>query len=212
MSNKKTSGIDKITNDRTGETYIGQSNNIEKRWEQHKEELSHGIHHNKGMQYDYHYGDTFSYEILEETEPNRHTLNQKEEYYISKYDTYNHGYNQTRGGKYDKNWQYDSYGGGRKSNANKQLTYGHNRNNGARYSSGSNSYTTTANLNKGSNGVEWCVCAPTIALLLMFVFYFVGTPFLMLISGENNFFIAFIIANIILIILAYYIIYKIVHS
>lgn len=177
---KKTSGIYKITNDRTGETYIGQSNNIEKRWEQHKEELSHGIHHNKGMQYDYHYGDTFSYEIVEETEPNRHTLNQKEEYYISKYDTYNHGYNQTRGGKYDKNWQYDSYGGGRKSNASKQRTYKYssNKNTGARYSSGSNTYTTTQNLKKKEKLPDICgacVCFAPILLLDEYIILQLGS-------------------------------------
>ena len=38
-----TSGIYKITNDRTGEVYVGQSYNIEKRWEQHKEELKNVV-------------------------------------------------------------------------------------------------------------------------------------------------------------------------
>ena len=216
---KKTSGIYKITNDRTGETYIGQSKNIEKRWEQHKEELSHGIHHNKGMQYDYHYGDTFSYEILEKTEPNKQTLNQKEEQYISKYDTYNHGYNQTRGGKYDKNWQYDSYGGGRKSNASKQRIYNYSahKNTGSRhssgstsrgrYSSGSNTYTTTQNLNnkdKLPNICGVCACFAPIILLDEYIILSLSS------IGDRIIYIIIIVAIINIILFVYF--YKVFDS
>jgi len=99
---KKTSGIYKITNDRTGETYIGQSKNIERRIKSHENELRQGTHHNRGMQADYLNGDTFTYTVLEQTSPNRQTLHQKEENYISQYNSFNEGYNQTPGGQYDK--------------------------------------------------------------------------------------------------------------
>ena len=59
-------GIYKITNNRTGEVYIGQSKDIESRKNTHFKELSQREHHNNGMQNDYSSGDTFSFEILEE--------------------------------------------------------------------------------------------------------------------------------------------------
>lgn len=108
-----TSGIYKITNDRTGETYIGQSKNIEKRIKSHENELRQGTHHNRGLQSDWSGGDTFTYKILEETSSDRQTLNQKEEKYISQYNSFNQGYNQTPGGQYDKYKGYYGHGGGR---------------------------------------------------------------------------------------------------
>ena len=122
-----TSGIYKITNDRTGETYIGQSRNIGRRIKDHKNELKQGTHHNKGMQSDYLRGDTFTYTILEKTSSDRQTLHQKEEKYISQYNTFNKGYNQTPGGQYDKYQGYYGHGGGRLSeNSSQQVKYTNN--------------------------------------------------------------------------------------
>ena len=102
MAKQKTSGIYKITNNRTGEVYIGQSKNIEKRWAQHQKELKKGTHHNRNLQKHYNRGDTFSYSILEKSSTNKATLNSLEERYISNYNSFSNGYNQTRGGRYDK--------------------------------------------------------------------------------------------------------------
>ena len=110
-----TSGIYKISNDRTGETYIGQSKNIEKRIKSHENELRQGTHHNRGIQWDYLKGDTFTYKVLEKTSPNKQILNQKEEKYISQYNSFNQGYNQTPGGQYDKYKGHFGHGGGRLS-------------------------------------------------------------------------------------------------
>ena len=131
---KKTSGIYKITNDRTGETYIGQSKNIERRIKSHENELRQGTHHNRGMQADYLNGDTFTYTVLEQTSPNRQTLHQKEENYISQYNSFNEGYNQTPGGQYDKYKGYYGHGGGRQRNNSQQTTsYTRDHNSNPRY-------------------------------------------------------------------------------
>lgn len=68
------------------------------------------------MQADWRRGDGFTYTILEKTSPNRQILNQREEAYIAKHDSFYHGYNQTPGGKYDKYKGYYDYGGGRLEN------------------------------------------------------------------------------------------------
>ena len=93
-------GIYKITNILNGHVYIGQSINIEKRWQDHKREAR-----TEGFpQYNYtihqafrKYGlDNFSFEILEECEQS--LLNEKERFWISFYDSYKNGYNETEGG------------------------------------------------------------------------------------------------------------------
>ncbi|WP_405322862.1 GIY-YIG nuclease family protein [Methanobrevibacter sp.] len=88
------SGIYKITNERTGESYIGQSKNVQKRWNQHKNELNKGTHHNAGLQRDYNRGDRFNFQVLEYTP----YLDERERLYISHFNTFHNGYNQTRGG------------------------------------------------------------------------------------------------------------------
>ncbi len=124
-----TSGIYKITNDRTGETYIGQSKNIERRISDHENELRQGTHHNKGMQSDYLRGDTFTSTILEKTSSDIHILHQKEQKYISQYNTFNEGYNQTPGGKYDKYKGYYGHGGGRLGSSTQQNSHYKQKNN-----------------------------------------------------------------------------------
>lgn len=138
---KKTSGIYKITNDRTGETYIGQSKNIEKRIKSHENELRQGTHHNRGMQADWIRGDTFTFKVLEETSPNRQVLNQKEEKYISQYNSFNQGYNQTPGGQYDKYQGYYGHGGGRLGSSTRQTSsYKQNNNYTKNYGNNVNYY------------------------------------------------------------------------
>jgi group I intron endonuclease len=56
-------GIYKITNKINNKVYIGESQNIERRWEEHKKHLKEGKHHSYKLQQDYHlYGeDNFEY-------------------------------------------------------------------------------------------------------------------------------------------------------
>lgn len=88
-------GIYKFTNKITGESYIGQSVNLRRRYNDHKNIKNDGSYFHRMIS---HYGfSNFEYEILEECE--KHELNEKEKYYISKYNTLSpHGYNLTEGG------------------------------------------------------------------------------------------------------------------
>lgn len=96
-------GIYKFTNKLTGEAYIGQSRNIQKRYNRHK--CAHDITNtDKKIERSYFhlalyiYGfNNFTFEILEECTVDQ--LNDRESYYIQKFNTlYPHGYNMTNGG------------------------------------------------------------------------------------------------------------------
>lgn len=93
-------GIYKITNLITNMSYIGQSLNIEKRWNEEKRRafLKNDKSYNYPLSKAFRkYGlKNFSFEILEECSQN--FLNEKEKFYISKYNTFYNGYNQTLGG------------------------------------------------------------------------------------------------------------------
>ena len=89
-------GIYKITNRDTGKSYVGQSNDIERRFKEHqtvgeKSRIPVDIAIQK-------YGkDSFLYEIIEEC--NIDELNVKETYWIQTLDTVNNGYNCNIGGE-----------------------------------------------------------------------------------------------------------------
>lgn len=93
-------GIYKITNKISGHAYVGQSNNIERRFWQHvkyaeslNEEYNNALY--AAMRT---YGtDKFIFEVLEEV-TNEEELNAREIYWIAYYDTYKNGYNETLGG------------------------------------------------------------------------------------------------------------------
>ena len=93
-------GIYKITNKINNKIYVGCSKNIEHRWIAHKSESK--IKCNQQYDYSIHkafrkYGiDNFLFEIIEETPENR--LFEREKYWISYYDSFNSGYNETLGG------------------------------------------------------------------------------------------------------------------
>jgi len=96
-----TCGIYKIQNRINGDCYIGQSKNIEVRWETHKT-----IGRNYNLSYAnislykafYNYGLTnFEFSILEECQLDQ--LDEKEIYWIKYYDSFNNGYNMTPGGQ-----------------------------------------------------------------------------------------------------------------
>lgn len=89
-------GIYKIQNNINQKNYVGQSRNIEMRWKQHIYNAE------TGSQYPIHcalrkYGvENFSFSILEECEASE--LNNKEIEWISKLNSFEEGYNCTRGG------------------------------------------------------------------------------------------------------------------
>lgn len=93
-------GIYKIENLINHQVYIGQSINIFKRFSNHK---ATAFNKNKEA-YNYplyidirKYGiENFSFEILEECA--QEVLNEREIYYVSKYNSYYNGYNQSKGG------------------------------------------------------------------------------------------------------------------
>lgn len=94
---EKVSGIYSITNIQNGKLYVGSSNNIERRWKEHKSMLNCNKHHSTHLQNAWNkYGETnFLFEIIEEC--NTNILLEREQYYIDLYasaDDY-FGYNES---------------------------------------------------------------------------------------------------------------------
>ena len=93
-------GIYKYQNKKNGKVYIGQSINIERRYNQHLYDatkrdpfLCSGIDiamHYEGVE-------NFTFEIIEECPVEK--LDEREKYWIEYYHSYDSGYNRTRGGK-----------------------------------------------------------------------------------------------------------------
>lgn len=88
-------GIYCIENIKNNKKYIGQSIHIHRRWSEHKNELKNNIHHNDYLQKSWNkYGtDNFKFYIIELCSVDE--LDDKEDYYISLYNTMNddYGYN-----------------------------------------------------------------------------------------------------------------------
>ena len=91
-------GIYKITNQTTGECYIGQGLDLARRWKDHAKcglgidpPAANKLY--KAMQADGIWN--FSWELLEECPQNE--LNEKEKFYINLYQSYNFGYNSNSG-------------------------------------------------------------------------------------------------------------------
>jgi hypothetical protein len=91
-------GIYKITNQTTGECYIGQGFDLARRWKDHAKcglgidpPAANKLY--KAMQADGIWN--FSWELLEECPQNE--LNEKEKFYINLYQSYNFGYNSNSG-------------------------------------------------------------------------------------------------------------------
>lgn len=97
-------GIYKITNIKNNKVYIGQSVNIEKRWREHIYAFRRGDHTNVYFQRAWNkYGEeNFIFEIIEECLIEN--LNDKESFYILKFQATNpqYGYNRTFGGESPK--------------------------------------------------------------------------------------------------------------
>lgn len=98
-------GIYKITNTITDEAYIGQAIDIQSRWNKEKSRAFQptSTEYDKTLSRAFRkYGiNNFIFEILEECSCSE--LDEREIYYISLYDTYFHGYNETTGGNNGNN-------------------------------------------------------------------------------------------------------------
>lgn len=90
-------GIYKITNNINGHAYIGQSIDIDRRFRGHKNYPMEASNYPLYCAFKKYGIDNFSFEVVEECLVSE--LDEKEIYYINKYDTYNTGYNQTTGGQ-----------------------------------------------------------------------------------------------------------------
>lgn len=96
---KKISGIYCIENTINHKKYIGKSNNIYKRWCEEKSGLKNHYFHNIHLQRSWDkYGEhVFEFYIIEECDELQ--LPEREQFWISEFDTYYNGYNQTFGGE-----------------------------------------------------------------------------------------------------------------
>lgn len=93
-------GIYKIENLINGNKYIGQSKNIQQRWNKEKrvafKEEAHEYNYPISKAFRKYGVENFSFEVLEECPQEQ--LNERERYWVSYYDTFYNGYNQTLGG------------------------------------------------------------------------------------------------------------------
>lgn len=92
-----TQGIYKLVNNKNDKVYIGQSVNIENRFNEHINNLKNNNHHAYKFQEFYNQNKhlksfKIDYKILEVVD-NKDYLNSREQYYIQLYDSHKHGYN-----------------------------------------------------------------------------------------------------------------------
>ena len=88
------SGIYKITNEITGKFYIGSSDDVDYRWEvEHRGNLNRNQHCNPKLQHSWNFygGDKFTMTLLEEVEPKKELLLQREQYYLDTFKPYIQG-------------------------------------------------------------------------------------------------------------------------
>ena len=88
-------GIYIILNVSKNKCYIGESDNIHRRFKSHKLDLKNNKHTNKEMQADFNNGDIFYYFIVDllPNDLDRVHMMAAETYYMIKYNSVEHGYN-----------------------------------------------------------------------------------------------------------------------
>lgn len=84
------SGIYKITNSVNGKFYIGSSNDIKQRWNEHKSKLKSNRHVNKKLQnaWNFYGEDKFLFEVVESTDDNQSILFEREQHYFDLFKPY----------------------------------------------------------------------------------------------------------------------------
>ena len=90
---KKVRGIYKVTNKINGKVYIGQSVDIGRRWRQHMTAKDDTYFHKAIQKYGV---ENFEWEVIEQCK--KKDLDAREIYWIEYYDSFNKGYNCTKGG------------------------------------------------------------------------------------------------------------------
>lgn len=101
-------GIYKITNTLNNKCYIGQSIDIKIRWIQHIYEGKRNNPQGKLYSAIFKEGiENFSFEVIEECPLDEKILNEKERYWIEYYNSFNKGYNSTKGGQGEDSWIFD---------------------------------------------------------------------------------------------------------
>lgn len=93
-------GIYKITNKINQKCYIGKSKNITERWNYHKTRYNDEREYDKPLYRAFRkYGiENFTFDILEELQEYDKESNEREKYWIKFYNSYEKGYNGTKGG------------------------------------------------------------------------------------------------------------------
>lgn len=107
MANK-ICGVYKIVNNTNGKLYVGSSNNIRNRWNQHRRDLNDSVHGNPYLQSAWNkYGaNNFSFEIIEECAPE--VQFEREQFYLNLLNPFDHnGYNIVR--QISKEYMSDHY-------------------------------------------------------------------------------------------------------
>lgn len=101
--------IYRIVNFRDGKIYIGQTVDLKKRKSTHLKELKAGNHKNQQLQNAYNkYGKSaFYFEMVERDIP-KDQINEREQYWITHFDSYRSGYNLTLGGNATNPYVYKS--------------------------------------------------------------------------------------------------------
>ena len=92
-------GIYKITNKINGHAYIGYAKDIEERWKEHIRASKNDTRQASKLLYlaFNKYGiDNFNFEVIEQCSLEQ--LQEREIYWIEYFDTFNNGYNMTKGG------------------------------------------------------------------------------------------------------------------
>lgn len=89
------SGIYVILNTKTNKHYVGSAVDFEKRWKRHFTDLDKGVHHSIKLQrsYDKHGKDAFVCKVIEELPYEKSLIIERENYWITKYNSKEHGYN-----------------------------------------------------------------------------------------------------------------------
>ena len=113
------SGIYRIYNTVNGKSYVGQSQNIECRWKEHKRTLRTNKAKNLHLQRSWNqYGeDSFVFEVLEFCDIAM--LNEREQFWIAYFDSFHSGYNMNAGGGGNRGYQWSEESRRRASEAAK---------------------------------------------------------------------------------------------